>query len=54
MAFGSWLAGELYDRFGFYAPAFGLGVFFNIANLVVIGFLVARQRGNERLALAFR
>jgi MFS family permease len=54
MAFGSWLAGELYDRFGFYAPAFGLGVFFNIANLVVIGFLVSRQRGNERLALAFR
>ena len=22
MAFGSWLAGELYDHFGFYAPAF--------------------------------
>ena len=54
MAFGSWLAGALYDHFGFYAPAFGVGVFFNIANLVVIGFLVARQRGNERLALAFR
>ena len=54
MAFGSWLAGALYDQFGFYAPAFGVGVFFNVANLVVIGFLVARQRGNERLAFAYR
>ena len=32
MAFGSWLAGKLYDQFGFYAPAFAVGVFFNIAN----------------------
>ena len=47
MAFGSWLAGVLYDTFGFYAPAFGVGVLFNIANLVVIGFLVSRQRGSE-------
>ena len=54
MAFGSWLAGVLYDQFGFYAPAFGVGVFFNIANLAVIGFLVARQHGEGRLALAFR
>jgi MFS family permease len=57
MAFGSWLAGALYDRFGFYAPAFGVGVFFNLANLCVVGFLVARQAGpggRERLALAFR
>jgi MFS family permease len=54
MAFGSWLAGELYDRFGFYAPAFAVGVVFNVANLVVIGFLVARQRGNQRLAYAYR
>jgi MFS family permease len=55
MAFGSWLAGELYDRFGFYAPAFGVGVLFNLANLCVIGFLVARQGGRERIALvAFR
>ena len=54
MAFGSWLAGELYDHFGFYAPAFAVGVFFNIANLVVIGFLVARQGGHERLAYAYR
>ena len=53
MAFGSWLAGALYDHYGFYAPAFGAGVFFNIANLVVIGFLVSRQRRNENLAFAY-
>ena len=50
MAFGSWLAGALYDRFGFYAPAFAVGVFFNLANLVVIGFLVARQAWQFRAA----
>jgi MFS family permease len=54
MAFGSWLAGALYDHFGFYAPAFAVGVLFNVANLVVIGFLVARQRGEARLAFAYR
>jgi predicted MFS family arabinose efflux permease len=54
MAFGSWLAGELYDHFGFYAPAFGVGVMFNLANLCVIGFLVARQGGRAPMGLAFR
>jgi hypothetical protein len=44
----------LYDNFGFYAPAFATGVFFNLANLAVIGFLVTRQRGRSRLAFAFR
>jgi MFS family permease len=53
MAFGSWFAGALYDHYGFYAPAFAVGVFFNIANLAVIGFLVARQRRNENLAFAY-
>jgi MFS family permease len=54
MAFGSWLAGALYDHFGFYAPAFAAGLVFNLANLAVIGFLVARQRGDARLAFAYR
>ncbi len=43
MAFGSWFAGSLYDHFGYYAPAFGSGVLFNVANLALIGFLVVRQ-----------
>lgn len=44
MAFGSWFAGRLYDHFGFYAPAFGIGVVFNLMNLALVGFLVARQQ----------
>ena len=44
MAMGGWLAGALYDRFAFYAPAFAVGVAFNLLNLVVIGTLVSRHR----------
>src|SRR5215469_11957826 len=43
MAFGGWFAGALYDRFGFYAPAFAAGALFNLANLGVVGFLVVRM-----------
>ncbi len=50
MAFGSWFAGRLYDHFGYYAPAFGSGVLFNIANLALVGFLVLRQRGWPRVS----
>jgi MFS family permease len=54
MAFGSWFAGALYDHFGYYGPAFMVGVLFNLANLVLVGALVARQRtqGGFRPALA--
>ena len=48
MAFGSWFAGSLYDHFAYYAPAFGIGVAFNIANLAIIGFLVYRTGGLRR------
>ena len=44
MASGGWLAGLLYDHFGYYAPAFAVGIGSNILNLVVVGTLVARQR----------
>lgn len=48
MAAGSWFAGLLYDHFGYYAPAFATGVVFNIVNLLIIGFLIARlPRGKE-------
>jgi MFS family permease len=40
MALGGWLGGYLYDRFGFYQPAFAVGVAFNLANLALIGGLV--------------
>jgi MFS family permease len=44
MAAGGWLAGAMYDHFGYYAPAFAVGVVFNLLNLVVIGALVLRHR----------
>ena len=44
MATGTWLAGALYDHFGFYAPAFAAGVGFNILNFTVIATLFFRRR----------
>ncbi len=44
MATGTWLAGILYDHFGYYAPAFAVGVGFNLLNLAAIGTLVLRSR----------
>jgi MFS family permease len=44
MATGTWLAGILYDHFGYYAPAFAAGVGFNLLNLAAIGTLVLRSQ----------
>jgi len=44
MAIGGWLAGLLYDHFGFYAPAFAAGIGANILNVVIVGTLVGRGR----------
>jgi MFS family permease len=44
MGTGGWLAGILYDHFGFYAPAFATGVVSNLLNFVLIATLVLRQR----------
>jgi MFS family permease len=44
MASGGWLAGILYDHFGYYAPAFAVGIGANLINLLLIGTLVMRQR----------
>jgi MFS family permease len=54
MAFGSWFAGALYDHFGYYAPAFATGAAFNVANLMIVGFLLLRQgvKGGMRPAMA--
>jgi MFS family permease len=48
MAAGGWLAGLLYDHFGYYAPAFAAGVGANLINLTIIGTLVARRRWHAR------
>jgi len=44
MAAGGWIAGLLYDHFGYYTPAFAAGVGANLLNLLLVGVLVARQR----------
>ena len=43
MAAGGWLAGILYDHFGFYAPAFAAGFGVNLFNFAVIGTLASTQ-----------
>jgi MFS family permease len=42
------LAGVIYDRFGFYAPAFAVGLLFNLLNLAVVGILVRRSEQTKR------
>jgi MFS family permease len=44
MAAGGWIAGALYDYFGFYAPAFAAGVGANAINIAIIAVLVFRQQ----------
>jgi MFS family permease len=52
MALGGWLAGLLYDHFGYYAPAFAAGIGANIFNLLLIGILVGRGRSHAAFAAA--
>jgi MFS family permease len=47
MAAGGWIAGVLYDHFGYYLPAFATGIVFNLLNLVLVGSLVFRQHRNS-------
>jgi MFS family permease len=44
MAAGGWLAGWMYDLYGYYGPAFTMGVLANLINLALIATLVLRQR----------
>ncbi len=43
MAAGGWIAGVIYDHFGFYAPAFATGLGVNILNFMIIGALALRK-----------
>ena len=52
MAAGGWLAGMLYDHYGYYLPAFATGIVFNLVNLVVVGTLVFRQHRDSHVTLA--
>lgn len=48
MAVGSWFAGAIYDKYGYYDSAFGGAVLFNIGNLVIVAFLFLRFSGPSR------
>ncbi len=52
MAAGGWIAGALYDYFGFYAPAFAAGVAANAINIAIIAVLLFRQQAGHRHAAA--
>ncbi|HLH91543.1 MAG TPA: MFS transporter [Xanthobacteraceae bacterium] len=52
MAAGGWLAGVLYDHYGYYLPAFATGIAFNLVNLVVVGTLVFRQHRDSGISVA--
>jgi MFS family permease len=49
MAVGGWLAGAMYDRFGYYAPAFATGIGLNVIHAILVGTLVALQRRTEAM-----
>jgi MFS family permease len=52
MAFGSWLGGRLFDMYLSYRPAFAYGVLFNLANVVLIAFLVSRTARKPTVAMS--
>jgi MFS family permease len=48
MAAGGWMAGVIYDYYGYYAPAFAAGLGVNVLNFMFIGTLALRQHQTER------
>ena len=50
MAAGGWIAGLLYDRLGYYAPAFAVGIGANLLNLLLVSVLVGRKRQSRALS----
>jgi MFS family permease len=44
MAGGGWLAGILYDHYGYYAPAFATGLGVNLINFLIVSTLALRKR----------
>jgi len=51
MAAGGWVAGVLYDYFGYYLPAFTTGIVFNLMNLVLVGTLVFRRHRDSGIGV---
>lgn len=53
MGTGGWLAGYLYDIYGYYTPAFATGVAFNVVNIAILFILLVRQRSMMTPARAY-
>ncbi len=53
MGTGGWLAGYLYDIYGYYIPAFASGVAFNVVNIAILFILLVRQRTTMTVARAY-
>jgi MFS family permease len=53
MGTGGWLAGYLYDIYGYYIPAFATGVAFNVVNIAILFILLVRQRSMMTPARAY-
>jgi MFS family permease len=49
MGAGAWLAGYIYDRLGWYGPAFAVGLVLNVLNIALIAWLALRQERPQRL-----
>lgn len=52
MATGGWLAGLLYDKYGYYGPSFATGVAFNVVNIIILSILLLRQHSYKPAAVA--
>src|SRR5580698_9480766 len=52
MAVGSWSGGFMYDRFGYYAPAFAVGVGVSALNFLIISTLAFRRSQTTNLVSA--
>lgn len=52
MALGGWMSGYIFDLTGSYQAALLNGLAFNLLNVSIIGWMLLRQRGRQREALA--
>jgi MFS family permease len=52
MAMGGWMSGVIFDFTGSYGWAFVHGIAWNVLNVLIIGWLILRERGMRRVQLA--
>ena len=48
MALGGWMSGAIFDLTGSYWQAFANGFLWNLLNIVIVLFLILRQRARAR------